>query len=96
MKLVTILQVDKLIKDLQHVRNHHLEKFAEEHAPYKIGDRATITGYAHTGKELIVERVTLRLNYSGYIWSIHGTLILKDGTPGKATTSFVEKLKEDI
>lgn len=96
MKLVTILQVDLQMMDLQSVRNLLIEKFTTEHAPYKIGERATITGYAHTGKELVVQRIMLRKDYSAYRWVIHGTLVLKDGTVGKATTSFHEKLKEDI
>ncbi len=96
MKLAAILRVDNAIKELEIERNLLMVKFETEHAPYKIGERATISGYAYGGKQLVVQRITLRRNYSGYFWFIYGVLVLKSGTIGKATTSFQEGLKEGL
>jgi len=74
-KQVTIKTIEKEIAAL--------EKKLIDNCPTKIGDKVRVTGYAYTGKSMLVDRITISHNYGTSNYSFSGPVLRADDTPGK-------------
>lgn len=69
----------------------YLKIWAEEKCPYKVGETYTVPScaYSQEGKEFKVVTVnTYHWYRNKYEWTIIGTIMKKDGTPGLRIVNF--------
>lgn len=93
-----ILELDRLIDELQTQRKDLLQLWAEAVCPYKIGDTVTISGYAFRGKLGIVTKISAVAHgwkKTEYEWKVDAAVLKSDGTPGKNVVSFEKHLEQD-
>lgn len=70
-------------------------EFVKAEHPHQIGDVVKITGFSHTGKSLKVERRNVKQTHlTNFVFISQGTILKRDGTPGKLKTSFLTKWVE--
>lgn len=77
-------EIDDAVDNLEAVK----QRFIQEHSPWQIGDTITVNGYSHTGKKMIVKRITLRARYHGDLeFTAKGPVLKSDETPGLLTAT---------
>jgi len=78
---------------------HNRAQFVLKHCPIKVGDIVQANGYSHAGKDMMVDGVTIAMEWRSGItgqypaWYSWGRLLKKDGTPGKNNANYSVKLE---
>jgi hypothetical protein len=102
MNLTDLRKIDHHIENLKRKHELRREDYIKEHCPYAVDDIITIEGYSFKGKQMKLEKITLKKGWSylddpaPYLFKYFGHIIKKDGTAGINYTSFEVKIKEDI
>ena len=89
-----IAEAEHLVRQAENELRRHkdtlsklMDKLAQQLCPHKVGDIIEIEGYSHTGKMMIVDKITSP-SWPTYEWRVVGRVIKKDGDPSLNSVDF--------
>ena len=93
-----VIELDRLtnqIEQHEESRRKLLQQYADATCPYKVGDIIEVKGWTYAGRQMRVDKVRGIRAWGGkYDWRVVGTIIKKDGTPGKQTADWTGDREE--
>lgn len=79
-----IAELDRQMAELTTQKSSALQQLADMACPYKVGQVTEIKGWAYTGQDCTINKITGCKSWSAcYTWRVDGLVMKKDGTVGK-------------
>lgn len=88
-------ELSKLIDGAKQLHKELLAEWATMACPFKVGDTVVCIGWAHTGKDMVINHITaVESSWRGsrsllpYQWKVTGNVLKADGTHGQREAYF--------